>query len=672
MKRYIITALCAFIVCRAWGQLNAPCFTIDIPENTPALYNNIPLTIDEDSTVIELDDTPIYALAVTGQVEMHTANNSMARIILVDNYGTEYLVYEVNSLLTDTNRVSFENVGRETLWQDMIFASHLVVRLTNATVTMNTPTLVTELLEQSSPAIKRARAMAQNDTIVNVLNRNLAARDIPWRAGATNLSEASYDVRRSVLGDDNPFHNIEYYIGGYYVAPSFETTATPPADDGYVKEFDWRNRHGKNWITPAKQQWRKDCWAFASIANGESYINLYYNNKLNIDLSEQQLDSVVRWSTFAEGGHIDEAHKYMTQNELVTENCFPYRYIGGVDTVNGVDQNYVYTPNCDNPDTVFRFGSYYKLYRYRFNDFSDLKKELIKQPVAISINNWQHAMECVGYKTLCEGDTTYYYTPKSHTYHPDSPFYWNKENYIVISESSPYKNSTALSLKNSWWWYRTISYEGWPMLDSIGVRYMILPLDLVSYIVGFSGQIYSTPFTDADIVCSDADNDGYYFWGIGDKPAHCPVWASNIPDGDDSNPMYGAMDEYGHLDSIGPAFKEPLIIDTNTTWSSPQVIPSDLIIPSGVTLTVTSYLTMHPDATITIEGGQLIVDGGTIRNGDINNKGSFVVKNNGIIEMCDDDQYRHNTKDMVHISNFKSPFNKFTQIKNGGFKRVNR
>ena len=120
------------------------------------------------------------------------------------------------------------------------------------------------------------------------------------------------------------------------------------------------------------------------------------------------------------------------------------------------------------------------------------------------------------------------------------------------------------------------------------------------------------------------------------------------------------------------AFKESKIIVTNTTWSTPQVIPSDLIIPSGVTLTVTSYLTMHPDATITIEGGQLIVDGGTIRNGDINNKGSFVVKNNGIIEMCDDDQYRHNTKDMVHISNFKSPFNKFTQIKNGGFKRVNR
>ena len=654
MKRYIITALCAFIVCRAWGQLNAPCFTIDIPENTPALYNNIPLTIDEDSTVIELDDTPIYALAVTGQVEMHTANNSMARIILVDNYGTEYLVYEVNSLLTDTNMVSFENVGRETLWQDMIFASHLVVRLTNATVTMNIPTLVTELLEQSSPAIKRARAMAQNDTIVNVLNRNLAARDIPWRAGATNLSEASYDVRRSVLGDDNPFHNIEYYIGGYYVDPSFDVEQSPAIDDGCVEEFDWRNRHGRNWITPAKRQWRKDCWAFAAIATAESYINLYYNKNINIDLSEQQLDSVVRRSTFAEGGYIDEAHKYMTQNELVTENCYPYKYMSTTGETDAVI--YIEHERCKEPDTIFQFADYQTL--GSSNKEIKAKQTILKAPFSMDIGGMQHVLSCIGYKVVEIGDTIY----------EDGLWYHYPAD--TITENSPYIGKTAWILKNSYLWYR----DGDRIIrDTIGVRYMIVDdYHLLARSSLFKGNVFSNQFTDSDIICSDADNDGYYFWGIGDKPAHCPVWASNIPDGDDSNPMYGAMDEYGHLDSIGPAFKEPLIIDTNTTWSSPQVIPSDLIIPSGVTLTVTSYLTMHPDATITIEGGQLIVDGGTIRNGDINNKGSLVVKNNGIIEMCDDDRYRHNTKDIVHISNFKSPFNKFTQIKNGGFKRVNR
>ena len=120
------------------------------------------------------------------------------------------------------------------------------------------------------------------------------------------------------------------------------------------------------------------------------------------------------------------------------------------------------------------------------------------------------------------------------------------------------------------------------------------------------------------------------------------------------------------------AFKESKIIVTNTTWSTPQVIPSDLIIPSGVTLTVTSYLTMHPDATITIEGGQLIVDGGTIRNGYIRNKGSLIIKGGGVVEMCGDDRYEHNPPDLQVTNNGNAPFAITSNLQEGGFKRVNK
>ena len=120
------------------------------------------------------------------------------------------------------------------------------------------------------------------------------------------------------------------------------------------------------------------------------------------------------------------------------------------------------------------------------------------------------------------------------------------------------------------------------------------------------------------------------------------------------------------------AFKESKIIVTNTTWSTPQVIPSDLIIPSGVTLTVTSYLTMHPDATITIEGGQLIVDGGTIRNGYIRNKGSLIIKGGGVVEMSGDDSYEHNPQDLQVTNNGNSPFAIKSNFQEGWFKRVNK
>ncbi|MCK9311971.1 MAG: hypothetical protein M0P26_06810 [Bacteroidales bacterium] len=71
------------------------------------------------------------------------------------------------------------------------------------------------------------------------------------------------------------------------------------------------------------------------------------------------------------------------------------------------------------------------------------------------------------------------------------------------------------------------------------------------------GSILNTPitslnYTDTDIVCADRDGDGYYYWGIGSKPTHCPLCAPDEPDGDDSNPNLGPMDEYGYCAEITP------------------------------------------------------------------------------------------------------------------------
>ena len=656
MKRYIITALYAFVAYYAWGQLNAPCFTIPIPDNTPTTYSLHHFT--QDSTVIDLDNTLLYALAISGEVTLQTESNSSVKVILIDNYGVHHLVYEVNSLLADTNCFTIENVGRETLWDNPIYASQLLVRLNNASLTLNAITPVTELLPGSAPQQRALRTQEQNDTIVAVLNRNLIARDIPWRAGTTNLSDSPYDVRRGVLGDNNPFDNIEYYIGGYYVDPAFDATRSAAVDDGYVEEFDWRNRHGKNWITPAKQQWNNDCWAFAAIATGESYINLYYNDIKNIDLSEQQLDSVVQNSTFAEGGYVNNAHMYMTQNNLVTEYCFPYRYKGDESYVNGIDTNYIHYTMCVNPDTTFRFERMSTL--GTSNKTSKAKEWVIKSPFSMDVIGMQHVLSCIGYKIVQVGDTIY--TDGSWYYYPAD----------TITNNNPYIGQTAWLLKNSWIWYRSRA-GNWPVIDSIGVRYMIVNENRIyNRSSNFGGKVFCNTITDKDIICSDADNDGYYFWGIGDKPAHCPEWAPDTPDGDDSSPLYGAMDEYGYLQEIGPHNKSPLLIGKDISFTTPQTIDRDITITSGATLTITSYLTMHPDAKILIQGGKLVLDGGTIRNGYIRNKGSLVIKNDGVVEMCGDDQFEHNPDDLEIINTGLTPFPITTTLKQSAFKRVNR
>ncbi len=60
------------------------------------------------------------------------------------------------------------------------------------------------------------------------------------------------------------------------------------------------------------------------------------------------------------------------------------------------------------------------------------------------------------------------------------------------------------------------------------------------------GPVSSLDFNETDVLCTDNDGDGYYSWGIGPKPSHCPE-SPDEPDGDDSDPCIGPMDEYGNF-----------------------------------------------------------------------------------------------------------------------------
>lgn len=51
------------------------------------------------------------------------------------------------------------------------------------------------------------------------------------------------------------------------------------------------------------------------------------------------------------------------------------------------------------------------------------------------------------------------------------------------------------------------------------------------------GNVTKT-FSDNDIICEDADVDGYFFGGTGPKPESCPRYAMNEADFDDSIAKY--------------------------------------------------------------------------------------------------------------------------------------
>ncbi len=649
MKRYIITALCAFVAYCAWGQLNNPCFRIPIPENTPSTYSLHNFT--QDSATVDLDNTLLYALAISGNVTLTSDMNSSVKVILVENNGIQHLVYEVNSLLANTNSFSIENVGRETLWDFPIYASKLLVRLKNATLTLNAITPITELLPNATPQQKALRMQEQNDTIVNILNRNLIARDIPWRAGNTSLSTLPYEDKIVVLGDNNPFYNIEYYIGGYYVDPAFEATQATAVDDGYIEEFDWRNHHGKNWITPVRNQYKCGaCGPFAAVALLEAYINLYFNKLFNLDLSEQEMVSRLM-SDCEDGVRPQDVSEQIFQTGIMSEADFNYNS----NTWSGITTNINIPTEYNTKLLIDRPFSPCSTYFNAYTE-AEYKERLFQSPYTFGKRSAKHVMLLVGYKRAEVGEIDHDIINENGA---------GDILDIYIDDDSNLIGKTVWICKNSWG-----SNPGYK-----GYIYLITNLSEIEWASYFNGLLilndYNNIYNYDDIQITDNDGDGYYYWGVGVRPMHTPEWVPYNADGDDGNPLLGPMNEYGYCDEIGPTEENSLKMNIGNNYcATPLLHRGNVIIPSGATLLVTSHMTMHKDAKIIINGGKLIIDGGTIHNGDILNKGSVIIKNGGRVEMRSDDEFINNAPSVTIENNGYEPFPLKVEIEHGALVHI--
>jgi len=99
-------------------------------------------------------------------------------------------------------------------------------------------------------------------------------------------------------------------------------------------------------------------------------------------------------------------------------------------------------------------------------------------------------------------------------------------------------------------------------------------------------------YSDAYIICEDKDNDGYYYWGIVNNATSCPFSQLAEKDGNDSNPNFGPMDEYGNLESISPQNNRTITIYKNQLWSNVIKLSGNLVVQSNSILTITGELIM--------------------------------------------------------------------------------
>lgn len=599
MKRLLFALL--LLPQLAFAQYHAACFNLET--NRHATVTTVGSTFTSDTTLTLGVRSEITGLSVSGRATLNSEDGYI-RILLKDSYNYEYLVYENHLLLADSTNEDFQNIAIETQWLEKITPQAIRIETHHATLLLSSYRYITASSGNRMTSVSLASIeMAQRQYIINKLNGNLLRLNIPWRAGITSVSEMSYEDRKSMFGGKMPqLYGLEHYVGGIFVMPGYVNRTTRQTKDSInrtgslVSEWDWRNRHGKNWMTPVKHQSLCGaCWIFGSVATLEAYINLYFNRLINYDLSEEDVLSCNHYDKNCDnGGTMIQSLNHIRNYGIVEEDCFPYSY-----TVQDCGNK------CQNPtEMIF------------INDFvvcdsteDALKRALFTAPLVFDNNSWRHVFCIAGYTTLQAGNQYYIW-------------HGSTDDTITINNNSPLLGQTAWIIKNSWgsnWGDNGYFYGIFNLYDSH--HYPARPDS------GITSQIY----TDADIVCDDEDGDGYYFWGIGPRPSNFPSWLPQESDGDDSNYTKGTLDSYGNLEENNPDLNPFYTVSGNEVFSSRTKFYKYITIPSNATLTVENVLNIIGWHSITIQsGGELIIDGGVITNGHIQmSSGSKLTIRNG-------------------------------------------
>ena len=627
MKRYLLLCiLCVYAFAATLADTNLTSAFRMI--NTADVQANIATTYYTDVILPINNVGSISGLSLDGRTILNS-DTSLVRVLLLDNQNQAYLVYE-DFFLTHQDS-DFQDVAFETTYLDSIVPVELRIIVRDASLQLYS---VNYALwnTNTQPRSRKQRALqqqtSQEEYLIDKWNEYNAQHQNYWVAGKTPLSDLSYSEKKAALGAiDDAFvsDGLEYYIGGFFVVRSRENTSEEqePAlqtetvtSSSYVESFDWRNRHGRNWMTSVKSQIEPKnttgnggCWVFGTIAAIESAINLQFNQLLDYDLSEQEVGTCASGSIYSgRGGFPWDALYFIKNNGVVTEECMPFQNADTLECSN----------KCNNPnDRIFITG--YKRFWNNTKD-EELKHYLInKGPIVSGFSNihTNHVMCLCGYGTIKAGDSI--------TFVP----YENKQ-------PIGYKIEEGNALIGQTYWIYKNSYGANSHIN--GYYYAVYEKPTTKeYTCTIEGPITSMLYDSTDVVCEDRDGDGYYFWGLGKKP--CPVCCPDIPDGDDSDPSIAQMDEYGNFAPYVFPYT-PIEITSNTIWGDNDTICGNVIISNNATLTIRATITLNPQARIVVnQGATLIVDAGCILNSYVvvEDTGSLILRNNAILQQSSKD-----------------------------------
>ncbi|MFA5080234.1 MAG: C1 family peptidase [Candidatus Paceibacterota bacterium] len=297
----------------------------------------------------------------------------------------------------------------------------------------------------------------------------------------------------------------------------------------FRKSYNWAKAHGKNWLTSFKNQGGTGtCWAHSAVGTLEAQIRLYYNQpELDLNFSEQMMIDCTNGEESAYSGNelylspnpynshpdcyfVEVNEDTVANRGIADEACDPF---SERDTKMYTGKDVCGTSVCsDWEERVWKNSSYLGYGNISDNSCPNkthsiseegLKKMLItKGPLDVageytfysggSYERGGHAMVLIGYETDSSGTTT-----------------WIFKN----SWGSSGSGVAGMDLTKDGGYLKVRSLNNSALYNaSIPVGPFTPPSNKEYWPAGFDGEIK----------CTDADNDGYCFWGSSDeKPPSC-------------------------------------------------------------------------------------------------------------------------------------------------------
>lgn len=555
------------------GQTTTPAIPATSPMTAPlksyTSFQTFNKNYTSDTQIRLSTKSPIYSFVIDADVNLPNAW-SLVRLTLTDTKGGEFLVYEGYPLISGLGKITVNKICDETCILNYITPQYLNIQIEDGSIYLKNAYAALQLNDLNDNARQlgidvyaKEMKLVTDRLKINKINAAVQIKDIDmrWTAGETLVSNLFYAEKKQLFSDSQNLPNLqgfEYYKGGTFEVASpvmpediaEEKDARSEADiirnqskapnaklissdnltedmldtlspNTYIirpSEWDWRKQNGENLITPAQNQ--LGCGACVEFAvNGmvEAKINLWYNQHIDANISEQSImcqlfpDSSILHDDACDGTKTYRAlNKYIFSGGITSETCFPYQ-----------GKHY----NCK--EKICDSGKWgIAGYKAIGNDRKDLKNALLTAgPIAFGIRKMQHEVVLVGYKDV----------------------YW----------PNGYLRAVKWIIKSSWG-------TSWGV-DGYADLYVSKSNRDQDYYV--RKPYFKDNPNKYKINCVDNDKDNYCYWGISSpyKPASCPVNCLNTWDRNDCNPSVGPKAGTQDCERVFTCQPKP---EPNTEWNT--------------------------------------------------------------------------------------------------------